>query len=83
MSRPLPPLVRSIRSRRPAWAAVAVLLTICLAAGPIAAKTLRFASAFDPQSLDPHALALLYQTRVVRQIYESLVSRDRCRFHLK
>ena len=54
-----------------------VLLAGCLAAAPLAAKTLRFASAFDPQSLDPHALALLYQTRVVSQIYESLVSRDR------
>lgn len=41
------------------------------------AKTLRFASAFDPQSLDPHALALLYHTRVVTQIYEGLVNRDR------
>src|SRR5262249_15120148 len=41
------------------------------------AATLRFASGFDPQSLDPHALALQYQTRVVSQIYESLVYRDR------
>ncbi len=40
-------------------------------------KTLRFASAFDPNSLDPHSLALLYQTRVVTQIYEGLVNRDR------
>jgi peptide/nickel transport system substrate-binding protein len=54
-----------------------VLLTAFLAAGPLGAKTLRFASAFDPQSLDPHALALRYQTRVVSQIYESLVARDR------
>ncbi|HEX4523023.1 MAG TPA: ABC transporter substrate-binding protein [Casimicrobiaceae bacterium] len=54
-----------------------VLLTACVAAGPVGATTLRFASAFDPQSLDPHALALLYQTRVVSQIYESLVARDR------
>jgi peptide/nickel transport system substrate-binding protein len=37
---------------------------------------LRIASAFDPQSLDPHGLALLYHTRVVFQIYEALVSRD-------
>jgi len=44
---------------------------------PLAAATLRFASGFDPQSLDPHALALQYQTRVVSQIYESLVFRDR------
>jgi len=55
----------------------AVLLAGCLAGFPVAAATLRFASGFDPQSLDPHALALLYQTRVVSQIYESLVSRDR------
>jgi peptide/nickel transport system substrate-binding protein len=41
------------------------------------AQTLRFASAFDPNSLDPHSLALLYQTRIVSQIYENLVNRDR------
>ncbi|MEP6996453.1 MAG: ABC transporter substrate-binding protein [Betaproteobacteria bacterium] len=57
-----------------AWVAI---LAGCLAASPLLAKTLRFASAFDPQSLDPHALALQYQTRVVSQIYESLVFRDR------
>ena len=45
-------------------------------AAPVSAKTLRFASAFDPNSLDPHALALLYQTRIVTQIYEGLVNRD-------
>ena len=53
------------------------LLLACLAAAPLPAATLRFASGFDPQSLDPHALALQYQTRVVSQIYESLVFRDR------
>jgi peptide/nickel transport system substrate-binding protein len=55
----------------------AVLLACWLAALPAPAATLRFASGFDPQSLDPHGLALLYQTRVVSQIYESLVFRDR------
>jgi peptide/nickel transport system substrate-binding protein len=40
-------------------------------------KVLRFASAFDPQSMDPHALALLYQTRVVTQVYEGLVNRGK------
>jgi peptide/nickel transport system substrate-binding protein len=40
-------------------------------------KSLRFASAFDPNSLDPHALALLYHSRVVTQVYEGLVNRDR------
>jgi peptide/nickel transport system substrate-binding protein len=41
------------------------------------ARTLRFSSAFDPQTMDPHALALLYHTRLITQIYDSLVNRDR------
>jgi peptide/nickel transport system substrate-binding protein len=49
---------------------------LAVAALPVNAKTLRFASAFDPNSLDPHSLALLYQTRIVTQIYEGLVNRD-------
>ncbi|MGH8714530.1 MAG: ABC transporter substrate-binding protein [Casimicrobiaceae bacterium] len=53
------------------------LLTAGLLAHPLHAATLRFASAFDPQSMDPHGLALQYQTRVVSQIYDSLVGRDR------
>jgi len=40
------------------------------------AATLRIASAFDPQTMDPHAIALLYHTRVSVQIYEGLVNRD-------
>jgi peptide/nickel transport system substrate-binding protein len=52
-------------------------LVLLLCALPVGARTLRFASAFDPNSLDPHSLALLYQTRVVTQIYEGLVNRDR------
>ena len=51
------------------------LACACFSA-PLTAKTLRFASAFDPNSLDPHSLALLYQSRVVTQIYEGLVNRD-------
>ena len=54
----------------------ALLLACVWLASPASAKTLRFASAFDPNSLDPHSLALLYQTRVVTQIYEGLVNRD-------
>ncbi|MGH8851018.1 MAG: ABC transporter substrate-binding protein [Casimicrobiaceae bacterium] len=53
------------------------LLAACLVARAVPAATLRFASAFDPQSMDPHGLALQYQTRVVSQIYDSLVGRDR------
>ena len=40
------------------------------------AVTLRIASAFDPQTMDPHAIALLYHTRVSVQVYESLLNRD-------
>ena len=70
--------IRSVPARRsPSIAIGVVLIAGCLAVCPLAAKTLRFASGFDPQSLDPHALALQYQTRVVSQIYESLVFRDR------
>jgi peptide/nickel transport system substrate-binding protein len=43
---------------------------------------LRVASAFDPQTMDPHAIALLYHSRVVHQVYESLVGRDE-RFQLE
>ena len=60
-------------------AALSCALACLLAPLPAAAqgKTLRFASAFDPQSMDPHALALLYQTRVVTQVYEGLVNRGK------
>ncbi|TMG84346.1 MAG: ABC transporter substrate-binding protein [Betaproteobacteria bacterium] len=69
-------------SLRPARGSPSLIIGLLLLAGslialPLPAKTLRFASAFDPQSMDPHGLALQYQTRVVSQIYESLVSRDR------
>ena len=40
------------------------------------AVALRIATAFDPQTMDPHALALLYHTRVAYQVYDSLVNRD-------
>jgi len=43
---------------------------------PLQAAPLRIASGFDPQTMDPHAVALLYHTRVVTQVYESLVGRD-------
>ncbi len=56
---------------------VALALALSFAPAPAQAKTLRHASAFDPQTMDPHALALLYQSRVVTQIYEGLVNRDK------
>ena len=54
-----------------------VFLQAALApAAHAAAPALRIASAFDPQTLDPHAVALLYHTRVTYQVYDSLVNRD-------
>ena len=52
------------------------LLLLLLSSPLIQAATLRIASAFDPQTMDPHALALLYHSRVYTQVYESLVNRD-------
>jgi len=46
-------------------------------AATVAAAPLHIATAFDPQTMDPHSLALQYHTRVVFQIYEPLVGRDR------
>ncbi|MBL8361622.1 MAG: ABC transporter substrate-binding protein [Rubrivivax sp.] len=54
----------------------ALLLALLLPLAPAAATTLRVASAFDPQTMDPHALALLYHSRVVFQIHDALVGRD-------
>ena len=56
-------------------AATLVSLCTALTAGA-AGKVLRYASQFDPGTMDPHALASLYHNRVVSQIYEPLVGRD-------
>jgi len=54
-----------------------VLAAAVLAAGSLClAAPLRIGSGFDPQTMDPHALALLYQSRVYTQVYDSLVNRD-------
>ena len=55
----------------------ALLAAAALAcAPPAAAKTLRYASQVDPGTMDPHAIASLYNNRVLSQIYEALVDRD-------
>jgi peptide/nickel transport system substrate-binding protein len=57
-------------------AATAVLgLLLALEAGA-SGKVLRYASQFDPGTMDPHALASLYHNRVASQVYEPLVGRD-------
>ena len=54
-----------------------LLLAGCATLGLAAqAASLRIASAFDPQTMDPHGLALLYHSRVAFQIHDCLVNRD-------
>ena len=53
--------------------AAALALLVSLGAG---AGTLRYASQFDPGTMDPHAIASLYNNRVLSQVYEPLVGRD-------
>jgi peptide/nickel transport system substrate-binding protein len=46
------------------------------AAGSAGAVSVRIATAFDPQTMDPHALALLYHSRIAFQVHDSLLGRD-------
>jgi len=55
---------------------LALGLLACLPALAIA-KTLRYASQDDPQTLDPHSANLLATSRVTGNIYEPLVWRDK------
>ena len=55
---------------------IALSLLLASALAPAHAAALRVASAFDPATMDPHSLALLYHTRVVFRVYEGLVGRD-------
>jgi peptide/nickel transport system substrate-binding protein len=61
---------------RAACALAVSAASLALAAPAAQAASLRVATAFDPQTMDPHSLALQYHTRVVFQIYEPLVGRD-------
>ena len=63
------------RALRYAARLIVVSVAFCLC-GTAHAVALRIATAFDPQTMDPHALALLYHTRITHQIYESLLTRD-------
>ena len=56
-------------------AAIAALLLVLPAIAY--AKTLRYASQNDPQTLDPHAANLLVSSRLTQQIYDTLVFRDK------
>jgi len=53
-----------------------VVATALAACALCAAAPLRIASGFDPQTMDPHAVALLYNSRIYTQVYDALINRD-------
>ncbi|HWK85379.1 MAG TPA: ABC transporter substrate-binding protein [Caldimonas sp.] len=61
------------RALRGAWA---LLASLAFAGADAATTSVRIATAFDPQTMDPHALALLYHSRINFQVYDSLLNRD-------
>ena len=70
-------LLRELTTRAARAArSLALAIGIGIALPSAHAAALRIASAFDPQTMDPHSLALQYHTRVIFQVYESLVGRD-------
>jgi peptide/nickel transport system substrate-binding protein len=52
------------------------VIALALLSLSVEAKSLRYASQFDPGTMDPHALASTYNNRVLSQVYEPLVGRD-------
>lgn len=46
------------------------------ASGSLFAQTLRYASAFEPGTMDPHAAASAYATRVLNLIFDTVTARD-------
>ena len=67
---------RPRRWQRSLRAALALLAGLTFAGVAVATTTVRIATAFDPQTMDPHALALLYHSRIAFQVHESLLNRD-------
>jgi peptide/nickel transport system substrate-binding protein len=57
-------------------ALAAVCATALALAAPAWAAKLRVASAFDPQTLDPHSIALLYHSRISTQVYSRIMIGD-------
>src|SRR6202521_1202488 len=69
----LSPALSQGRGRKALLAVLLLAFSIASAAPP---KILRYASQVDPGTMDPHAIASLYNARVLDQVYEMLVSRD-------
>lgn len=58
-------------------AGFALAAALCAASLALAeGRILRYASAFDPATMDPHAIASTYNTRVLIHIFDALTGRD-------
>ena len=55
---------------------LALALAASLAVPAAFSKTLKYASAFEPGTMDPHAVGSAYATRVLNMVYDTLVARD-------
>jgi peptide/nickel transport system substrate-binding protein len=52
-------------------------LVVATAVNVVSAKSLRYATQDEPQTLDPHAVNLSVTTRLLSNVYEGLVGRDK------
>ena len=67
--------MKKSRSSFSIFMAVALLAAACSSA--LHAKTLRYATQDEPQTLDPHSASLAVTTRLLANVYEGLVGRDK------
>ncbi|MCA3058060.1 MAG: ABC transporter substrate-binding protein, partial [Rhodocyclaceae bacterium] len=63
---------------RPVIFLTAVLLSVGLLSAPItSAKSIVYGTQDEPQTLDPHAANLAVTNRLLSNVYEGLVERDK------
>jgi peptide/nickel transport system substrate-binding protein len=59
-------------------AAIAALVGVATAmASPVFARAIKYATQDEPQTLDPHAANLAVTNRLLANVYEGLVGRDK------
>lgn len=56
---------------------LAMLFALAAVAMPAQSKTLRYATQDEPQTLDPHSASLAVTTRLLSNVYDTLVGRDK------
>ena len=69
-------IVQPMARPKPLSLGLATVL-LALLVGSASAKTLRYATQDEPQTLDPHSASLAVTTRLLSNVYEGLVGRDK------